>query len=163
MDAATAEKTPQTEDELGVRFHRALDRLWTLLRPADLDAVCCEGLTPRQWALLRALCGAAEGALPMGALAETLGLTPSGVTRCADPLVSRGLVERRTQPGDRRVCCLAPTEAGAALSRRIEAERAARESDLFRQLPIDNACLAVQALEQLAEAAAKRPETRETS
>ena len=136
---------------LGIRLKRALDRLADRRRPADRDAVCCRGLTYNQWALLRFLCEEGGGAgLPMGALATRLGLTPSGATRCADPLVERGLIIRRLRPGDRRVCCLAPAPAGLSLSREITAECAERERALLGRLPAGDREPIVWAVEQLA-------------
>ncbi len=149
------EKAEKSDEELGLRFHRALDRLWTLLHPADREAVCCHGITYTQWSLLRTLCEESPDALPMGDLASGLGLTPSGVTRCADPLVARGLVERGSKPGDRRVCCLRPTGEGAALWRKIQQECAEREGDLIRHIVDDNGLSFVRTLEQMAENAAK--------
>ncbi len=152
------EKTENTDtdEDLGLRFHMALDRLWKLLHPADREAVCCHGITYSQWSLLRTLCEGSPEALPMGYLASELGLTPSGVTRCADPLVARELVTRETKPGDRRVCCLRPTGEGVALWQKIRRECAEREGHLIRHITSDNGMAVVQALEEIAENAAKR-------
>ena len=95
MEMTPVETTEISDEEMGLRFHMALDRLWKLLHPADREAVCCHGITYTQWGLLRTLCEGSPEAMPMGFLATALGLTPSGVTRCADPLVERGLIERR--------------------------------------------------------------------
>jgi DNA-binding MarR family transcriptional regulator len=57
--------------------------------------------------------------LSMSALAERLVCDASNVTGLADRLESRGLVERRTAEGDRRVKALAITPAGAALRKRV--------------------------------------------
>jgi len=137
-----------------MRLKRALDRLADRRRPADRDAVCCRGLSFNQWALLRTLCEEGGGAgLPMGALAARLGLTPSGATRCADPLVERGLIERRMRPGDRRVCCLIPTPEGMALGHAITADCAAGDRALLERLPSGEREAAVRAVERLAQEA----------
>ena len=142
------------QDALGMRLKRALDRLADRRRPADRDAVCCRGLTYSQWALLRTLCEEGGGAgLPMGTLAARLGLTPSGATRCADPLVERGLIERRLRPGDRRVCCLIPTPEGLSLGHEITAECAAGDRALLERLPAGEREAAVRAVERLAQEA----------
>lgn len=144
----------ETQDALGMRLKRALDRLADRRRPADRDAVCCRGLTFNQWALLRTLCEEGGGAgLPMGALAARLGLTPSGATRCADPLVERGLITRRMRPGDRRVCCLIPTPEGMALGHEITTECAAGDRSLLERLPAGDREAAVRAVERLAQEA----------
>ncbi len=150
------EKTENTDEDMGLRFHMARDRLWKLLHPADREAVCCHGITYSQWSLLRTLCEGDGEAMPMGYLASKLSLTPSGVTRCADPLVERGLVTRGTKPGDRRVCCLRPADEGVALWQKIRRACAERESELIRHLTDINALTIVRALEQIAENAAKQ-------
>ncbi len=156
MEMISVDGTEKSDEDLGLRFHLALDRLWKLLHPADREAVCCHGITYTQWSLLRTLCEGSPDTLPMGFLATELGLTPSGVTRCADPLVERGLVTRGTKPGDRRVCCLRPTGEGVDLWRKIQKACAGRESELIRQISIGRGESLVRALEQIAENAAKR-------
>jgi DNA-binding MarR family transcriptional regulator len=47
-------------------------------------------------------------------LAETVGLDPSTVSRVVTALVARGLVDRRTDPADRRASILVLTDAGRA-------------------------------------------------
>ena len=70
---------------------------------------------PSMWVL-----GALEGEVPMSAVAERLGVDPSYVTALADQLESRGLVERRADPADRRVRLLALTESGRDLRERLD-------------------------------------------
>jgi DNA-binding MarR family transcriptional regulator len=53
--------------------------------------------------------------IPMGRLAETLCCDASNVTGLVDRLESRGLVQRRASPDDRRVKVLALTPSGARL------------------------------------------------
>ena len=53
-----------------------------------------------------------ERPLPMSALAELLLCDASNVTGIADRLEARGLIERRSAGGDRRVKVLALTSAG---------------------------------------------------
>jgi len=55
--------------------------------------------------------------MAMGELAQRLCCDASNVTGIVDRLESRGLVERRTAPGDRRVKHLVLTEAGRHLRR----------------------------------------------
>ena len=141
------------EGELGQRFHQALHRLWSVMHPIDREAVCCHDITLTQWNLIRALCEETESPLTMGYLATRLGLTPSGLTRCSDPLVQRGLVERGQKPGDRRACCLKPTAEGVALWEKIQCECAEREGGLIEHLPKRESERFVAALERLASAA----------
>jgi DNA-binding MarR family transcriptional regulator len=158
---ATKEKTAPAgsapaeaiEAALGQRFHRALHSLWSVMHPIDREAVCCHDITLTQWGLLRALCEESAEVLTMGYLAGKLGLTPSGLTRCSDPLVERGLIKRGQKPGDRRACCLEPTARGFALWEEIQCECAEREGSLIEHLPEEESEQFVAALERLARAA----------
>ena len=60
-----------------------------------------DGLTIPQMRLLWALRD--EDGLPVGALAEHLGVNPSTITGHVDRLVRMGLVRREEDPGDRRI------------------------------------------------------------
>jgi DNA-binding MarR family transcriptional regulator len=106
------------------------DRLWRELYDAILDihdrniaALTSRGLTGGE---IKALLKLKPGeAVPMGALAERWRSDASTVTWMADRLERKGLVERRAQPGDRRVRTLALTSAG-------EAELAAVHQQLYQ-------------------------------
>ncbi len=66
--------------------------------------------------------------LPMRKLAQKLKCEPSNVTGIVDRLESRGLVERRPDPADRRVKVAAATEEGRLVARELrEGLRFARE------------------------------------
>lgn len=82
------------------------------------------GLTPTQAMALRLL----KEPLPMGRLAELLHCERSNVTLVVDRLAERGVLERRADPGDRRVRHLVLTEEGWQL-------RHALEQRLFEQVP----------------------------
>jgi DNA-binding MarR family transcriptional regulator len=75
------------------------------------------GLTFAQAQALRLL--DPELPLPMSALADRLFCDASNVTGIADRLESRGLVERRSAEGDRRVKALTLTPAGVELRGRV--------------------------------------------
>ena len=68
-------------------------------------------LSPMQMHSLLALAPGRE--VPMSALAEYLVCDASNVTGIVDRLESRGLIERRNSPRDRRVKMLATTREGA--------------------------------------------------
>ena len=70
-------------------------------------------LAPMQLNALRLLEPGAE--MPMSALAESLHCDASNVTGIVDRLESRGLIERRDAPNDRRVRLLAITAEGERL------------------------------------------------
>ncbi|MEU1510848.1 MarR family transcriptional regulator [Streptomyces sp. NPDC005811] len=66
--------------------------------------------------------------LPMRKLAQKLKCEPSNVTGIVDRLESRGLVERRPDPADRRVKLAAATEEGRGVAKGLrESLRFARE------------------------------------
>jgi DNA-binding MarR family transcriptional regulator len=94
------------------------DDAWTLLldlvmtERARLPQIAAEfELSPVQLHVLRLL----EPGCPvaMGRLAGALGCDASNVTGIVDRLEARGLVERRSGQGDRRVRVLVVTELGA--------------------------------------------------
>ncbi|UGY91204.1 MarR family winged helix-turn-helix transcriptional regulator [Streptomyces gobiensis] len=60
-----------------------------------------------------------HGPLPMRRIAEQLKCEPSNVTGIVDRLESRGLVERRPDPSDRRVKLAATTAAGLETGTRL--------------------------------------------
>jgi DNA-binding MarR family transcriptional regulator len=70
-----------------------------------------EGLTIPQMRLLWALRD--EDGLPVGALAEHLGVNPSTITGHVDRLVRQDLVRREEDPADRRIVRNFLTESGA--------------------------------------------------
>ncbi|MGX9891587.1 MarR family winged helix-turn-helix transcriptional regulator [Streptomyces sp. NPDC002276] len=66
--------------------------------------------------------------LPMRKLAQKLKCEPSNVTGIVDRLETRGLVERRPDPADRRVKLAAATDEGRRVARSLrESLRFARE------------------------------------
>ncbi len=62
------------------------------------DEACCEGLTPRQCRVLRAV--SEEPTLRLSDLAAREGLTPGGMTRRVEPLVEGGWLTRRKGGGE---------------------------------------------------------------
>jgi DNA-binding MarR family transcriptional regulator len=57
--------------------------------------------------------------MPMRRIAQKLKCEPSNITGIVDRLESRGLVERRPDPADRRVKLAAPTQDGARTAREL--------------------------------------------
>lgn len=83
------------------------------------------GLKVRSYAVLTLACAAA--AQTQRDLAEILRLDPSQIVSLVDDLEKRGLVQRQTDPSDRRSKVIAATEAGRALH--VEASAAARRAE----------------------------------
>lgn len=76
------------------------------------EALAGLGLELRQFGLLRLLAGAHSGS--QRALGALLNLTPNRMVALVDGLESKGLIERRPHPDDRRAYTITLTDAGAA-------------------------------------------------
>jgi DNA-binding MarR family transcriptional regulator len=83
-----------------------------LLAGLDDDLEASSGMSVADYAVLVHLSEADQGAMRMSELADALLLSPSGLTRRLDGLVSSGLVERAKCPTDRRGAYAVLTEAG---------------------------------------------------
>ncbi|MFF9566332.1 MarR family winged helix-turn-helix transcriptional regulator [Streptomyces sp. NPDC014685] len=91
------------------------------------EAAAAHSLTGAQARVLGLL---ALEPMPMRRIARKLKCEPSNVTGIVDRLETRGLVERRPDPTDRRVKLAAPTEQGARIAREL------RESLAFAREPL---------------------------
>jgi len=72
------------------------------------------GLNPAQWAALRHLARAPDGARTVSALALRQGVTPPTASETVSALVRKGMVARIPSPTDRRSQMLSVTESGMA-------------------------------------------------
>src|SRR4051812_30151458 len=106
--------------------------VWTGLfgeqRPRVLDIPAEYGLKPPQFFALQAL----DEPVPMSSVASVLRCDRSAVTWITDRLEERGYVERRADPGDRRVKLLALTEEGRRVREEIRARLAIPPEALAR-------------------------------
>jgi DNA-binding MarR family transcriptional regulator len=116
---------------LGIRL---VDRLKQDIREVAEEV----GLSVAQLDVLRRL--RHQGPSPMRRLAEQMHCEASNLTGLVDRLEGRGLVERRPDPGDRRVRLLALTEAGEGVSQETW-EAVARRSPFSRLAPERQALL----------------------
>ena len=90
------------------------------------------GLTTRMWGALNVI--KAESTITQHALGRSIGMDPSTMVSTIDELESRGLVERRPHPSDRRAHALHITEDGLrTLAKGRELARRAQE-DLLAPL-----------------------------
>jgi len=102
-------------------------------RPQRLPAIAARfDVSPMGLKMLQAL--EPGGELPMSAVAERLVCDASNVTGMVDRLEARGLLERRDDPGDRRVKLIALTEDGAALREQV-LERLYEPPEAIARLP----------------------------
>lgn len=71
-----------------------------------------EGVTVAEWAFMRALFN--HDATPPTALAERMGMTKGAISKLADRLLGKGLIERTENPHDKRAHSLSLTAEGRA-------------------------------------------------
>lgn len=89
-------------------------------------------VTPGQARALQVL--ARHGGMRMSALSEHLRIAPRSGTEVADELERRGLVQRDSDPADRRAVLVVLTAAGRELSGRLRAARIAEADAYFAVL-----------------------------
>lgn len=123
---------PPTEDEV-TRLKIALIRI---VRLVDKQ-VSGGGLTRTQLSVLGTV--ARIGPLGIGALAEAEGLNPTMLSRVVGKLESDGLLQRSTDPADRRAARVEITAAGEELHCRLRRERSALLAAALTRLPGDDA------------------------
>lgn len=112
-----------------------------------------DGLTIPQMRLLWTLRD--EDGLPVGALAERLGVNPSTITGHVDRLVRQGLVRREEDAGDRRIVRNYLTEAGVATIGSMRRIAGAYFFDIIKRLDDTQLARLAAALDDLNRAAAE--------
>ncbi len=88
-----------------------------------------QGVTVAEWAFLRVLYDA-EGVAP-SLLAEHMGMTRGAISKLADRLLEKDLVQREANPQDRRAHRLVLTPAGRALVPKLARIADANDASLF--------------------------------
>jgi DNA-binding MarR family transcriptional regulator len=94
-----------------------------------------EGVTVAEWVFLRVLYDADWVAPSM--LAGHMGMTKGAISKLADRLLEKHLVEREANPDDRRAHRLALTPAGRTLVPRLARLADANDASLFGVLTAD--------------------------
>jgi DNA-binding MarR family transcriptional regulator len=97
----------------------------TLTRELDADLRTTHGLPLTDFEILLWLANRPCEGMRMAALADTVLLSPSGLSRAVERLETRGLVQRMPCPEDRRGAYAALTESGRDLARTAGATHAA--------------------------------------
>lgn len=95
------------------------------------------GVTGAQARVIRILAGSG-GPIRMGELAARLGVAPRSATEQVEALVEAGLVERGTDPADRRCAQVELTDAGRHRIVDLEAARAAAAEEVFGGIGADD-------------------------
>jgi DNA-binding MarR family transcriptional regulator len=101
------------------RLRAVIGRLSRRLRPTA--AAVAAGLTPTRISVL--LHVARAGRIRLSELSDWEGINPTMMSRVIADLSEAGLVERVSDPNDRRAAFVEPTAAGHELSDRIRRER----------------------------------------
>jgi DNA-binding MarR family transcriptional regulator len=101
------------------RLRAVIGRLSRRLRPTD--AAVAAGLTPTKISVL--LHVARAGRIRLSGLSDAEGINPTMMSRVIADLSDAGLVERVSDPTDRRAALVEPTSAGGELAERIRRER----------------------------------------
>ena len=97
------------------------------LRETSQETLLPWDITPSQFRALRVL--SRHGVMRLSDLSEHLHIAARSTTEVVDALESRDLVERRTDPGDRRATLIELTERGTSV---LEAIRSARGTEADR-------------------------------
>lgn len=107
-------------------------------------------LTPTQFMVLRWL--ANRGLVPMGDLAEALGITMAGATGLVDRLVHNGLVRRERSDQDRRLVLVGVTELGCESLEHVRRQRFEQFRQVTKNLPLADLEALVRILENMVSA-----------
>ncbi|HUL26911.1 MAG TPA: MarR family transcriptional regulator [Streptosporangiaceae bacterium] len=111
------------------------------LRETSQETLAPWDITPSHFRALRVL--KRRGVMRLSELSDLLRIAPRSATEVVDGLESRGLVQRRPDPGDRRATLVEVTERGAEVLDTIRAARGTETERAFGQLsPTDRAHLA---------------------
>ncbi len=142
-----------------------LERLERALVCVGPDEICCEGMTPRQTAILRILV-AQEGAR-LTDLAAASRITPSAMTRVIEKLEKQGMVRRvRGAREDGRAAIVEITADGRKARRRLDQimrERAHTVAEAFPETRRAEVLRMLQEINQALESSGccvPRPSTR---
>ncbi|HVA92639.1 MAG TPA: MarR family transcriptional regulator [Chloroflexota bacterium] len=121
LTAALGATRDQERDDSSDQVARAMARLWLSMAGMRRQMggwAQSQGLSLSACIVLRPL--VRFGPLRSSALAEAVCLDTSWISRQVAHLVERGLVERRADRADGRVCILAATEAGVEAVARLQ-------------------------------------------
>ncbi|HTP22520.1 MAG TPA: MarR family transcriptional regulator [Solirubrobacteraceae bacterium] len=132
------------------RLRAVIGRLSRRLRPTD--AAVAAGLTPTKISVL--LHVARAGRVRLSDLSDSEGINPTMISRVIADLSDAGLVERVSDPSDRRAALVEPMPAGRKLAERIRRERTDALNLALDGLDEHERChieAALPALERLAE------------
>jgi DNA-binding MarR family transcriptional regulator len=111
------------------------EAFWSLarqLRRASLASLARWDITPSQSRALRVL--TRHGVMRLSDLAEHLRIAARSTTEVVDSLEDKGLLERQSDPHDRRATLVALTAPGIALGEAIRSSRGTEAERVFDRL-----------------------------
>jgi DNA-binding MarR family transcriptional regulator len=111
------------------------DAFWAVarqLREASHQSLAPWDITPAQLRALRVL--GRHGTLRLSELSDHLHIAARSATEVVDALESRGLVQRRPDPGDRRATLVELTEDGTSVLAAIRTARVTEAERVFARL-----------------------------
>ena len=106
-----------------------------------------EGVTVAEWVVLRVLYDA--GRVAPSRLAEKMGMTKGAVSKLADRLLEKSLIERCANPDDKRAHTLALKPSGRELVPRLAALADRNDAEFFAALPSDQRRRLAQILQEI--------------
>jgi DNA-binding MarR family transcriptional regulator len=128
-------------DAAGETLSEAFWSVARQLRETSQETLAPWDITPSHLRALLVL--RRHGPMRLSALSEHLHIAARSATEVVDSLESRGLAERRPDPGDRRATLVEVTEHGASVLRAIRAARGTEAERAFGKLsPADRDDLA---------------------
>ena len=117
----------------------------------EREQVCCGTVTVQQCVVLQSLL---DGPREVGALAESVGSSPSAMTRLIDGLVKRGWIERSRDANDRRRVHARLTDAGRAEAETLRGRTAAAVDAVLANVPAAKRAQVIESLRLVREAMA---------
>ena len=125
---STDRREPAGEEPLSEAFWAVARRL----REMSQETLAPWEISPSHLRALRTL--KRHGTMRLSELSERLHIAPRSATEVVDGLESRGLVQRRPDPGDRRATLVEVTGHGATILDSIRAARGAEAERVFGRL-----------------------------
>ena len=122
------QRDPAGDEPLSEAFWAVARRL----REMSQESLAPWDITPAHLRALRVL--KRHGPMRLSELSEHLQIVPRSTTQVADALESRGLIERRPDPGDRRATLVEVTGHGTEVLDEIRAARGTEAERVFGRL-----------------------------
>jgi DNA-binding MarR family transcriptional regulator len=138
-----ADRDPAGDEPLSEAFWSVARRL----REVSQETLAPFEITPAHLRALRAL--NRHGTMRLSELSDHLHIAPRSTTEVVDALQSRGLVQRRPDPGDRRATLVGVTEHGADVLAAIRAARGTEAGRVFGRLSLSDRAELARILGQL--------------